>query len=162
MTLLQWQIQSSIGSIFLVASKKGLQGVFLEKQPVHLSKSLKEKNAVTNILADAAKQLEEYFAGKRTDFDLPFDIAGTPFQKQVWKALSKIPYGKTVSYRDIAKKINNPKAVRAVGSANGKNPLCIIVPCHRVIAADGTLGGYSGGLDIKTKLLALENKHNYI
>lgn len=156
----QWQMQSNIGAIFLIASDKGLKGVFLKKQNLPITKSLKEKNPRVRILANTAKQLEEYFAGKRTDFDLPFDIEGTAFQKQVWKALSKIPYGKTVSYSDIAKKINNPKAVRAVGSANGKNPLCIIIPCHRVIAADGTLGGYSSGLHIKTKLLALESKHN--
>ena len=156
MSQLQWQMQSSIGAIFLIASDKGLQGVFLKQQTIQMTKSLKNKTPATCILADTTKQLEEYFAGKRNDFDLPFDIEGTVFQTQVWKALSKIPYGKTVSYSDIAKKINNPKAVRAVGSANGKNPLCIIVPCHRVIAADGTLGGYSGGLDIKTKLLELE------
>lgn len=157
MTQLQWQMQTSIGNIFLVASDKGLQGVFLRKQNIPMAISLKNKQAEVQILSDAVKQLEEYFVGKRQQFDLPFDIEGTTFQKQVWKALSKIPFGKTVSYRDIAKKINNPKAVRAVGSANGKNPLCIIVPCHRVIAADGSLGGYSGGLSIKKKLLKLEN-----
>ena len=86
------------------------------------------------------------------------DIIGTDFQIQVWQALAQIPYGQTISYTDIAKKIKNPKAVRAVGSANGKNPLAIIVPCHRVISADGTLGGYAGGLKIKTALLNLEKK----
>jgi methylated-DNA-[protein]-cysteine S-methyltransferase len=157
MTQLQWQLQSSIGNIFLVASDKGLQGVFLRKQAIQMATSLKSKQPEIQILANAAMQLDEYFAGKRQNFDLPFDIEGTAFQKQVWKALSNIPFGKTVSYSDIAKKINNPKAVRAVGSANGKNPLCIIIPCHRVIAADGSLGGYSSGIDIKKKLLKLEN-----
>src|SRR4030095_12293191 len=100
--------------------------------------------------------LKEYFSGVRHDFDLPLDIQGTAFQKRVWEQLRRIPYGKTASYRDIARMIGKKTAYRAVGNANGKNPLCIIVPCHRVIAADGSLGGYSGGLKIKTQLLKLE------
>jgi methylated-DNA-[protein]-cysteine S-methyltransferase len=100
--------------------------------------------------------LDEYFDGRRKRFDIPFSLSGTNFQKQVWKELSKIPFGKTVSYKDIARKIKNPKAVRAVGSANGKNPMCIIIPCHRVIAADGSIGGYSGGITNKQKLLRFE------
>lgn len=108
------------------------------------------------ILAEAKKQLEEYFAGNRREFDLPLDMDGTPFQKAVWKELKRIPFGTTCSYGDIARKIKNRRAVRAVGGANGKNPLCIIVPCHRVIASDGSLGGYSGGLDLKRALLQHE------
>lgn len=102
------------------------------------------------------KQLGEYFEGVREKFDLPFDVQGTPFQMQVWNQLSKIPYGETCSYRDIARKIKNAKAVRAVGTANGRNPLSIIVPCHRVIASNGSLGGYAGGVKLKTKLLSFE------
>jgi len=108
------------------------------------------------ILRETVRQLQEYFAGRRTQFDIVLGLAGTSFQKQVWKELSKIPFGKTVAYKDIAGRIKNPKAVRAVGSANGKNPVSIIIPCHRVIAADGTMGGYGGGLTVKQQLLKLE------
>src|SRR5947209_16102752 len=103
-----------------------------------------------------AEQLSEYFTGRRTHFDLPLDLRGTPFQKRCWEALLNIPYGKTVSYADIAKVVGNPKGFRAVGMANNRNPIAIIVPCHRVIATDGTLCGYGGGLDVKRKLLQLE------
>ena len=101
-------------------------------------------------------QLDEYFAGKRKKFDLPLSPKGTVFQRTVWKQLQEIPYGKTISYSQLAKSINNPKACRAVGSANGKNPVIIIIPCHRVIASNGGLGGYACGLDIKKQLLELE------
>lgn len=149
-------MNSEIGPLFLVASEKGLQGVLWEKQNAPLVKSLNSQAQEIQILSQAKSQLEEYLSGKRKAFELPFDVEGTPFQKQVWKELSKIPYGKTVSYRELAQRIKREKAVRAVGTANGKNPLCIIVPCHRVIAADGSLGGYSGGLKLKQKLLELE------
>lgn len=154
----QYLMKTEIGSLYLVASDAGLQGVFLKKQKLPLTPSLKGSEPRIKILSEAVRQLGEYFKGARKKFDLPFDIEGSDFQNQVWKALSKIPYGKTCSYKDIAKKIQKEKAFRAVGTANGKNPLCIIVPCHRVIAANGTLGGYSGGLAVKTKLLALEKR----
>lgn len=102
------------------------------------------------------RQLEEYFSGKREVFDLPLSPRGTAFQLRVWKSLQNIPFGKTVSYSDIAHDIRNPNAVRAVGLANGRNPIPIIIPCHRVIGKDGSLTGYGGGLPIKEKLLALE------
>jgi methylated-DNA-[protein]-cysteine S-methyltransferase len=105
----------------------------------------------------AVDQLEAYFAGERTSFDLPLAPEGTPFQRRVWDALQTIPYGATVSYRDIAERIGAPKAVRAVGAANGRNPLPIVVPCHRVIGSDGSLTGFAGGLDTKRRLLALES-----
>jgi methylated-DNA-[protein]-cysteine S-methyltransferase len=153
----QHKISSPIGGLYLVASAKGLQGIYWDKQPAKLLKILDRSHPEEKILDDAAKQLAEYFAGKRKCFDIPFDVKGTAFQKRVWGELSKIPFGQTVSYRDVAQRIKNPKAMRAVGSANGRNPICIIVPCHRVIAADGTIGGYAGGIDIKQKLLKLEN-----
>lgn len=155
--VLQFAMESEIGTIFLVASAKGLRGVHLSKQSIPMVHRLAGEEPELKILQQASKQLTEYFRGKRKSFNVPFDVLGTPFQKKVWNALSTIPYGKTASYKDIAEKIRNKKAFRAVGTANGKNPLCIIVPCHRVIAADGTLGGYSGGLSIKKKLLALES-----
>jgi methylated-DNA-[protein]-cysteine S-methyltransferase len=149
----QWMITSKVGPLYLVASEKGLQSILTKKQSVPMAPSLRGKAPEIQILAEATRQLKEYFNGDRKQFDLPMDIEGTDFQKKVWEQLSKIPYGQTYSYSDVARKIKNAKAVRAVGSANGKNPLCIIVPCHRVIAADGTLGGYSGGLPMKIKLL---------
>jgi len=106
--------------------------------------------------ATAATQLREYFAGKRRDFDLPLAPNGTVFQQRVWQALRAIPYGTLRSYGDVARAIGQPLAVRAVGQANGRNPLPIVIPCHRVIASDGSIGGYSGGLTVKHQLLALE------
>lgn len=109
-------------------------------------------------LADAVKQLHEYFTGRRTQFDLPLAPQGTPFQREVWRQLQEIPYGETVSYKELARRVGNPKASRAVGSANGKNPIAIIIPCHRVIGASGKLTGFGGGLPTKQKLLALERE----
>ena len=150
---LQWKYSSKIGPIFLVVSKDGLSGLYLNQQSIQLAKSLNE----SPILRQTVEELAEYFEGKRKRFTIPLDIHGTPFQKIVWNQLQKIPYGKTVSYKEIASQINRVNACRAVGNANGKNPLCIVIPCHRVIASDGTLGGYSGGLATKIKLLNLEN-----
>lgn len=147
---------SPLGPIYLVASPVGLQGVYFNKQQVSYVNALGKSTVQERILNKAVKQLGEYFAGRRKRFELVLDLAGTPFQQQVWRQLLKIPFGKTVAYNGIAKKIKRPKAVRAVGSANGKNPLCIIIPCHRVIAADGSIGGYSGGIGIKKRLLELE------
>ncbi len=107
----------------------------------------------------AAKQILEYLEGKRTEFDLDLDLQGTPFQLDVWNALRDIPYGEVRTYSDVAQAIGRPKAVRAVGTANGANPLSLVVPCHRVIAAGGKLGGYGGGLPLKKKLLAMESRH---
>ena len=142
----------------MVASEKGLREVSWKKQNAPMARSLNEPGAEVKVLSRAAGQLKEFLDGKRKKFDLPLDAEGTVFQKRVWNALQKIPYGQTCSYQDIAVGIKNPKAVRAVGSANGKNPLCIVVPCHRVIAADGSIGGYSGGLKLKRELLGLERK----
>ncbi|KAA9130213.1 methylated-DNA--[protein]-cysteine S-methyltransferase [Marinihelvus fidelis] len=107
-------------------------------------------------LAAARSQLEEYFAGQRRQFDLPLAASGTAFQQQVWRALAAIPYGQLRSYRDIALSIGRARAVRAVGAANGRNPLPIVVPCHRVVGADGSLTGFAGGLETKRQLLELE------
>jgi len=110
----------------------------------------------TPLIREAAEQLNEYLAGKRKAFDLPLAPEGTPFQKAVWKALTGIPYGETRTYKEIAETVGKPRACRAVGMANNKNPIAILIPCHRVIGADGKLTGYAGGLDIKKKLLDLE------
>ena len=110
----------------------------------------------TPLLAEGKRQLLEYFAGERREFDLPLSPRGTPFREGVWKALLDIPYGKTGTYRELAAAIGNPKAVRAVGQANHFNPIPIIIPCHRVIGADGSLTGYGGGTELKRQLLELE------
>ena len=110
-------------------------------------------------LAEARRQLQEYFDGHRTDFDLPLKLTGTEFQVSVLRALQEIPYGETVSYGEIARRIGRPRAVRAVGAANGRNPLPIVVPCHRVIGSTGDLTGFGGGLDTKEALLRLEAEH---
>lgn len=160
----QWLMKTELCPLYLVASDTGLRGIHWDKQRVPMLLSLSETCLPAKILGQTVIQLEEYFRGVRKNFDIPLETHGTAFQKQVWRELAKIPYGQTRSYKDIARAIRNPNAVRAVGTANGRNPFSIIVPCHRVIAADGTLGGYGGGLKIKTKLLALENrvrsKHN--
>jgi methylated-DNA-[protein]-cysteine S-methyltransferase len=109
-------------------------------------------------VVEAIRQLREYFAGKRTGFDLPLAPKGTEFQRAVWRQLQEIPYGATISYGELARRVGNPKASRAVGSANGANPLPIVIPCHRVIAGDGSMGGFGGGLPTKEILLALEQR----
>jgi methylated-DNA-[protein]-cysteine S-methyltransferase len=107
------------------------------------------------VLKETVTQLEEYFAGERTEFDVPMELDGTEFQKEVWAELSRIPYGETISYGELARRVGRPKGPRAVGQANGKNPIPIIVPCHRVLAGNG-IGGYGGGLPMKRALLAVE------
>ena len=116
----------------------------------------------TQLSERAFSELSEYFAGKRKEFDLPLALSGTPFQKKVWKALADIPYGEARSYRDIANAVGSPKAFRAVGGANHVNPICILIPCHRVVNSDGGLGGYGGGLDMKKILLELERKNKNV
>lgn len=153
MSKLQLKFESKIGTLYLIGSEIGLQGVFWERQNVPMDH---ENNDIEVILNISAIQIEEYLEGKRKVFNMKLDIEGTDFQKTVWEKLSKIPYGETRSYKEVAIALKQPKASRAVGNANGKNPLCIIVPCHRVISADGSLGGYSRGLNIKKILLALE------
>lgn len=139
-------------SLYLVATETHLVNIqFTQPQKALLQ--------TTELLSMATIQLDEYFQGKRTVFSLPFKLTGTPFQLAVWKELQNIPYGKTTSYKEIAQKINKPKACRAVGMANNKNPLPIIIPCHRVIGSNGKLIGYAGGLKLKNYLLELEKSH---
>ena len=149
---LQWKLQSSIGPLYLVASEMGLRGLFWKKQTVPMASAPNE----SKILMSSIKQVEEYLAGRRQKFSIPLDLQGTDFQKKVWHELLQIPFGTTRSYKEIATLIQNEKAVRAVGTANGRNPISLIIPCHRVIGSNGTLTGYAGGLNIKEKLLKLE------
>jgi methylated-DNA-[protein]-cysteine S-methyltransferase len=154
-TGIQKCIQTEIGPLHLVASEKGLQGVFWKKRK-DVPMAEKTRSPQAAILAQAEREIREYLSGKRERFDIVLDLEGMEFQKQVWKRLMRIPYGKTKSYAEIASEIKNEKACRAVGTANGKNPISIIIPCHRVIASNGSLGGYAGGLRIKTRLLEIE------
>jgi methylated-DNA-[protein]-cysteine S-methyltransferase len=144
-------VASPVGSLVLRASNAGLVSIDRGK-----AARVKGAAKAERILGTTATQLAEYFAGTRRKFTVPLDLHGTPFQVQVWCTLQKIPFGKAVSYAEEARMLGKPKAARAVGSANGRNPVPIIVPCHRVVSADGTLGGYSAGLPMKRKLLALE------
>jgi methylated-DNA-[protein]-cysteine S-methyltransferase len=144
-------LSTPLGILQIQANTVGLSAIrFVDKE------SSSKANMHTQ---NAMQQLNEYFCGTRHEFDLPISVQGTQFQQQVWQQLKAIPYGKTYSYQDIAKQINNPKAVRAVGSANGKNPLTIVVPCHRVIGANGSLTGYAWGVSRKQYLLQHEMTH---
>jgi methylated-DNA-[protein]-cysteine S-methyltransferase len=119
-----------------------------------------DRRGLRGPVLDAARQLDEYFAQRRTSFDLPLSLSGTEFQRQVWLTLAEIPYGETISYAELARWVGRPQAFRAVGQANGANPIPVILPCHRVIAADGSIGGYGGGIPVKRLLLALEADHS--
>ncbi|MEL7290367.1 MAG: methylated-DNA--[protein]-cysteine S-methyltransferase [Pseudomonadota bacterium] len=146
---------SPLGDITLQTNERGLLGVWFEIQTTQ-PKTLGDYAPQHPILSQAVRELQEYFTGQRRVFTLPLAAVGTPFQQQVWQALTQIPFGQTWSYQQIADAIGKPKAVRAVGMANGKNPISIIVPCHRVIGKNGKLTGYAGGVERKAKLLALE------
>jgi methylated-DNA-[protein]-cysteine S-methyltransferase len=149
------QVDSPIGTLTLATDGKALTG--LQMAPATIERDWKRDDRAP-VLREAKKQLAEYFSGARTRFDLPLAPEGTPFQLKVWEALREIPYGETRSYADIAQYVGSPKGFRAVGLANGRNPIAVIVPCHRVIGADGSLTGFGGGLPRKKKLLELERR----
>jgi methylated-DNA-[protein]-cysteine S-methyltransferase len=155
MTLRECWMQSPLGRIHLVADDEGLRGIYLED---HVRKpSFAAGDGVGLPLLEAAReQLGRWFEGERTDFDLPLRPRGTPFQVEVWRALSSIPYGETRTYSEVAQTLGRPGASRAVGAANARNPISIVVPCHRVVGAGGALTGYAGGVDRKRWLLEHE------
>lgn len=148
---------SPIGRMTLQADQHALLGVWFATQTTQPS-DLGHESQTCPILKQTIQQLNEYFAGQRRQFDLPLAATGTPFQQSVWRGLCAIPYGATCSYQQLAEAIGNPQAVRAVGVANSKNPLSIIVPCHRVVGKNGQLTGYAGGLERKAFLLDLEQR----
>lgn len=157
MSLASKTIPSQIGRLRLVASDTGLVAILWDNArplPAHLADLV--ENPAHRILLSAEKELNEYFSRNRKSFSVPLEMRGTYFQKQVWEALLAIPFGETRSYGQIANQLGNPNATRAVGAANGQNPIPIIVPCHRVIGANGKLTGFGGGLEIKDQLLTLE------
>ena len=146
--------KSPFGNIIIESNGSAITGVKTEKNAKPIG--IKEASTLTDI---TGMQLDEYFAGKRKKFDVPVDPQGTEFQRSVWKALQEIPYGKTRTYKQIAQAIGNLKACRAVGMANNKNPIWIIIPCHRVIGTDGSLTGYGGGMEMKKRLLNIERNN---
>ena len=154
-------IESRVGMLKLIASDDGLAAILWQDdspQRVRLDHGVERPDHP--VLLEAERQLNEYFAGERKQFDLKLDFVGTAFQRRVWAALLTIPYGETRSYGQIARQIGTPAAVRAVGAANGRNPISIIAPCHRVIGSTGKLTGFAGGLETKAHLLALEGQAN--
>ena len=161
------RLSTPVGELMLCADDDGLTHLVLPGAARPLQPAGAEADdggqdiAIHHHLLAAATQLDEYFAGERTSFELALDPQGTPFQRSVWFALADIPYGKTISYAELARRVGSPKAFRAVGQANGKNPLAIILPCHRVIASGGGIGGYGGGLPMKRELLALEGAASF-
>ena len=157
MSLVYKLMKSPVGELKLIASDKGLVAVLWENDRPHrvrVGEMVEDKRHP--VLMEAERQLGEYFAGGRREISVPLDMRGTPFQRDVWRALLEIPFGETRSYLDLAKQLGNPNATRAVGAANGRNPLSIVVPCHRVIGSSGKLTGFAGGLEVKARLLGLE------
>lgn len=157
MTYERQAMESPVGTLVLVGQGAYLHAVVFETTwPLFQKRFADAADIETPVLKETKRQLKAYFAGKRREFDLPLKLSGTDFQNRVWAALSRIPFGKTSTYRDQAILVKSPKAVRAVGQTNGKNPLCIILPCHRVIGSNGAMTGYAGGLKTKEFLLKLE------
>jgi methylated-DNA-[protein]-cysteine S-methyltransferase len=156
------ETDSPVGKLKLIASDSALVGVLWERgKTIRVTLDARKLDPHHPILIEAERQLSEYFARKRTHFDLPLDPRGTDFQKKVWRSLRQIPFATTTSYAEIARSIGSPRASRAVGAANAKNPLSIVVPCHRVIGSNGALTGFGGGLEIKAQLLALEASRQF-
>ena len=150
-------LESPWGGMLIAASEKGVTGVYFDRQKYHPKRGKEWQRAPDNKhLQKAKRQLAEYFKGKRREFDLELDPAGSPFQKRVWKAIAAVPYGETISYGELARRCGFPEGARAAGAATGRNPIGIVVPCHRIVGSNGKLTGYAGGLDKKRALLALE------
>jgi methylated-DNA-[protein]-cysteine S-methyltransferase len=149
-------LDTPIGTLLIVGDSAAVHRITFPERGRAVQPEPEWQESQRGPVGEALRQLREYFAGKRATFDLPLAPEGTVFQRSVWRQLQEIPYGETISYGELARRVGNPKASRAVGSANGANPLPIVIPCHRVIAGDGTLGGFGGGLPTKQTLLALE------
>ena len=153
-------IRSQVGVLTLIGSNDGLAAILWENDRAgRVRREVVAEDPEHPVLCETERQLAEYFAGRRKTFDLKLDFAGTAFQKKVWRALLTIPFGETRTYAQIARQIGHPTAVRAVGAANGRNPISIVTPCHRVIGSNGALTGFAGGLDVKAQLLGLETLH---
>lgn len=152
-------IDTPAGHLGISADEHAVTGIFFANDSRHSESLVCTFASASLLLKQAARELSEYFAGTRREFTIPLAPAGTPFQQTVWKALQTIPYGETRTYGEIAMQIGRPKACRAVGMSNHRNPISIVIPCHRVVGSDGKLTGYAGGLDVKTLLLNLEQQN---
>jgi methylated-DNA-[protein]-cysteine S-methyltransferase len=153
------RVQSPVGTLTVVASDEGLAAILWERdRPGRVKLDTGREDGHHPVIAETKRQLDEYFAGRRQRFTVKLDVSGTPFQRKVWDALGTIPFGETRSYGQIAEQIGSPRAVRAVGAANGRNPVSIVTPCHRVVGSTGHLTGFAGGLERKAYLLALETR----
>lgn len=156
------RLSSPVGHLHLISDKNNLIALIFNNNwndfKKYFNSNLTDKK--DKVIKKTEIQLKEYFSGKRKDFEIPMIFSGTEFQKQAWECLQQIPFGKTISYGEQARKMKNPRAVRAVGGANGKNKICIIVPCHRVIGQNGLLTGFTGGIKIKKQLLEFEKKES--
>jgi methylated-DNA-[protein]-cysteine S-methyltransferase len=148
-------VESPIGELLLLGDCEVLHGLYMQagRRPIRIRPAWERDDSA---FPEAREQLAQYFAGERTSFDLPMQLDGSVFQRTVWHALTEIPYGETISYGELARRVGRPDLARAVGTANGQNPIAVIVPCHRVIGSNGKLVGYGGGLDNKRRLLELE------
>jgi methylated-DNA-[protein]-cysteine S-methyltransferase len=151
-------LDSPIGTVLIAGDAEAIRRIAFPKNGKPARPEPAWEHSARGPIGEAVRQLRDYFAGRRTEFDLPLAPEGTPFQRAVWRQLQDIPYGETISYGELARRVGNPKASRAVGSANGANPIPIMIPCHRVIAAGGKLGGFGGGLRTKQALLDLETR----
>jgi methylated-DNA-[protein]-cysteine S-methyltransferase len=149
-------VESPIGKLLIAGDNDAIRQISFTKNGKPARPEPDWQESSRGLVAQAARQLREYFAGSRSDFDLPLAPQGTEFQRSVWRRLQEIPYGETISYGELARRVGNPKASRAVGAANGQNPIPIVIPCHRVIGANGKLTGFGGGLPTKEALLTLE------
>ena len=150
-------LDTDLGRILLVSDEQGIRLARIERRGRERRVSA-EWRRDPDALAEACRQMREYLAGQRTQFDLPLAPAGTEFQKKVWSELRRIPYGETISYGELARRVGNPRGARSVGAANGRNPLPVLIPCHRVIGSNGDLVGYGGGLPMKRSLMELETR----
>ena len=153
-----WEVASPVGPLLLSADEQGLRGISFQGGP-HPSSPSPRWTRAREAFENAIAQLEEYFAGTRQRFELALAPEGSRFQREVWSMLRRIPYGETVTYGELARRLGNSSAARAVGAANGQNPIPIVIPCHRVVGSDGSLTGFGGGLDVKRRLLTLEARH---
>jgi methylated-DNA-[protein]-cysteine S-methyltransferase len=161
MTTLYTMMNSPVGELLLTSADDAITGLYMDVRKHGPRVKPDWLRRETALLCETMRQLLEYFDGSRREFQIPLKMTGSEFQKTVWNELSRIPYGSTISYGELARRIGNPSASRAVGLANGRNPISIIVPCHRVIGANGSLTGYGGGLERKQVLLALEAQHTF-
>lgn len=158
MALSYREVKTPFGRMKIVASDRGLRAVLWpDDDPSRVKFEVEPRRTSNPILVEVESQLEEYFAGRRETFDVELDLAGTDFQRAVWKQLARIPYGRTISYGELAKRLGRPTGARAVGGAVGRNPVSIVLPCHRVVGSNGKLTGFAGGLDSKTRLLEIES-----